>query len=92
MNPRVLLALLLLAAAPASAHSWYPEECCKQKHCHPAPCDAIKPDGAGFWWFDDATQQRIFFEHGQVKSSQDDLCHVCVMGWTGVCIFLPWRS
>jgi hypothetical protein len=89
---KLLTLLFMIAATPAAAHSWYPEGCCRENHCHPAPCDSIKPDRGGFWWFDDATQQVIHFESQQMKPSQDEFCHVCVTGWTGVCIFLPWRS
>ena len=89
---KALALLIAMALTPARAHSWYPSECCLDNHCHPAPCNSIKPDRGGFWWFDDGSKQIIFFAQAQVKPSQDDYCHVCVMGWTGVCIFLPWRS
>ena len=83
---------IALMPTAAGAHSWYPSDCCKDEHCHPAPCDEIKKDGTGFVWFDAESRHKIFFTRDQMKSSQDDGCHVCVQGWTGVCIFLPWRS
>jgi hypothetical protein len=92
---RSLFALWLLCASSyaADAHSWYPSECCLDNHCHPVPCDSIKKDGIkGFWWFDDGSLQKIFFKREQVKASQDDYCHVCLIGWTGVCLFMPYRS
>ena len=93
MKSRFLLALaLLLAASPASGHSWYPSDCCADKDCHPAACDDIRKDGSGFAWFDLELHQWISFKREQMKPSQDDGCHVCVLSWTGICIFLPWRS
>jgi hypothetical protein len=38
---------VLLFVDPADAHSWYHEDCCDDKDCHPVDCDAVseKPDG-----------------------------------------------
>ena len=33
-----LLTALMLISGVATAHSWYPKECCHDKDCRPVPC------------------------------------------------------
>jgi hypothetical protein len=43
-------AVMLLFNGAATAHSWYPEECCHNKDCHPVPCEEIEKIGGGWQW------------------------------------------
>jgi hypothetical protein len=71
-----LLAVLMLVGGAANAHSWYPEECCHDKDCHPVPCEEIDKISDGWLWRDKATKQRHWFPHGRLHASHDDACHV----------------
>jgi hypothetical protein len=81
MKMKTLLAGLILA------HSWYPNECCTDKDCHPVPCDEISEDenGAMHWKY-------LIFEGSQIRASPDHECHVCHLLEEGrpvtpICIF-----
>jgi len=78
---KTLLAGLILI------HSWYPNECCADKDCHPVPCDEISEgeNGAMHW-------KNLIFEGGQIRTSPDGECHVCHLLHEGrpvipICIF-----
>ena len=69
------------------AHSWYPNECCADKDCHPVPCEEISEDenGAMHWKY-------LIFEGSQIRASPDHECHVCHLLEEGrpvtpICIF-----
>lgn len=65
------------------AHSWYPDSCCAENHCHPVPCDELNELTDGSWqWY------TFNFTPDKVKPSQDRYCHVCTMGPGGVCAFI----
>src|SRR5262249_42150799 len=64
--------------AAAEGHSWYPEECCHDKDCHPVPCEEIEKISDGWLWRDKATKQRYWFPQDRLHASHDDACHVCV--------------
>ena len=68
-------------------HSWYPNECCADKDCHPVPCDEISEgeNGAMHW-------KNLIFEGSQIRTSPDGECHVCHLLHEGrpvipICIF-----
>jgi hypothetical protein len=78
---KTLLAGLILI------HSWYPNECCADKDCHPVPCDEISEgeNGAMHW-------KNLIFEGSQIRTSPDGECHVCHLLHEGrpvipICIF-----
>jgi len=78
---KTLLAGLILI------HSWYPNECCADKDCHPVPCDEISEgdNGAMHW-------KNLIFEGSQIRTSPDSECHVCHLSEEGrpvipICIF-----
>lgn len=70
------------------AHSWYPTECCFERHCHPVPCDEISEDTNGsLHW------KNLYFDGSQIKPSRDKDCHVCHQlennkPVTPICIFI----
>lgn len=71
---KYILAILLLGAlcVQASAHDWYPYDCCSNNDCHPIDCAAIFEKGKalvynGFGFYD-----------SMIRPSQDGLCHVCI--------------
>jgi hypothetical protein len=81
MKMKTLLAGLILV------HSWYPNECCADKDCHPVPCDEISEDenGAMHWKY-------LIFDGSQIRTSPDHECHVCHLLEEGrpvtpICIF-----
>jgi hypothetical protein len=68
-------------------HSWYPNECCADKDCHPVPCDEISEgeNGAMHW-------KNLILEGSQIRTSPDSECHVCHLLGEGrpvipICIF-----
>ena len=86
-------------------HSWYSEECCHDRDCHPVPCSEISRDSNGdFIWkpgtrFADPSEQRlpteVLFPKKRLKVSQDEACHVCISPNTtpaGICIYLPYKA
>jgi hypothetical protein len=81
------LALAVLAATFAHAHSWYSKGCCEDQDCHPVPCSEITRIPDGWTW------HNITFEKFKLRESQDAGCHVCVsVAKYGRCIYLPWGS
>ena len=85
-------AVMLLFNGAATAHSWYPEECCHDKDCHPVACEEIEKISDGWQWRDKATKQRHWFSHDRLHASHDDACHVCVSPLTtpsGICLYVP---
>jgi hypothetical protein len=76
----LLAAALTLVTGAASAHSWYPQECCHDKDCHPVPCVEIEKISDGWQWGDQTTKKRHWFPHDRLHASHNDTCHVCVSG------------
>lgn len=68
----------LLLIDPVDAHSWYDEECCDGKDCHPVDCDAISEEPDGFHWhYGPRRSDALLFTHSQLRPSRDGYCHVC---------------
>jgi hypothetical protein len=66
-------------------HSWYPEGCCEDKHCHPVPCNELVDNGKGklvLW-------QKYQFDKQIIRPSPDDQCHICLIGEQPGCIWIP---
>lgn len=79
----VLMLALLFCTLRARAHSWYPQNCCAEGHCHPVPCGEITRSDGGYLWRD------LFFRDALHAWSPDGDCHVCAGGATPYCIFTP---
>lgn len=94
----ILAALLAVVALPpvASAHHWYPDECCHDRDCSLITLLERTADGG----------LRIVTAHGvgfvppgfPVRPSLDNAAHACLiqngpdeehLGWTVVCLFFP---
>ena len=75
------LAIVLSLIVPV--HSWYPQACCADNHCHPVPCDELLEQADGSWaWY------TFRFNRNLVAPSQDKHCHVCTIGPNGQCAFI----
>ena len=86
-----LLSVLILA------HSFYAQDCCGGKDCHPVPCSEIRNVTDGWLW--SHQNETILFARRLMRYSEDDDCHVCVSkpDWSGampygICIYLPSRT
>jgi hypothetical protein len=64
----------LTIAALMLAHSWYPQECCHDKDCHPIPCAelTVTSNGDAMW------KGVLYFSPSMLRDSLDGQCHVCV--------------
>lgn len=69
--PMALLALLAVFGH-ASAHSWYPYECCSQIDCFPVPASDVRVVPGG-WTLSDGTHVK----HHEARPSPDGQYHVC---------------
>ena len=59
-----LLTALMLISGAATAHSWYPKECCHDNDCRPVPCAELSYRDKDVVWrkhiyFNGADDQRI---------------------------------
>jgi hypothetical protein len=65
--------MVLFQIGAASAHDWYPKDCCGGSHCRPVACSTIvtHADGSVDW-------TGLHFSKDQVYPSQDAGCHVCI--------------
>jgi hypothetical protein len=74
---------LILGAAEADAHDWYPIECCSNGHCRPVACNELRVKGNYRFW--GKYGWPIQFE----KQSPDLQCHVCMINGVVICAFVP---
>lgn len=91
MQIRWLLPLLFLTATSASAHDWYPWDCCSGHDCAPVERAEVLPNA----------ELLVTSRHGTAlvpatfpkRDSQDNRMHVCMRrseaGMQPICIFLP---
>jgi len=95
----VVLSLLAITAicSPATAHGWYPNECCNDMDCAPVDSMApLVPAGGG------APQVIVRSKHGTailrhdfpVLESKDSRMHVCMHRHDSgdmdvICLFIP---
>jgi hypothetical protein len=85
-----LLVVAQLIVGTASAHSWYPKECCNDNDCRPVPCADLAKTHLGLTW-----RGLVIFNEMQTRDSLDQFCHVCVKSYVGfipylpICVFIP---
>lgn len=79
--------VLLLMTSVASAHDWYPRECCSDKDCAPIPTSEIVVGNGGYTI--KATGE--FIAHKDSRISLDNQYHICRIGGVGriLCFFYP---
>jgi hypothetical protein len=105
MSKKWLLAALLAVATPASAHDWYPIECCHSMDC--APVDKVEmlpgpPLASAFGGPVTLGGMLVTTKHGTVavpenfprRESKDNRMHACMRPAEGgkmrlICIFMP---
>jgi hypothetical protein len=88
----VLAAAVLLLNGAATAHSWYPKECCHDNDCRPVPCAELSFHDKDVVW-----RKRLYFSGRMIRESKDGNCHVCVKGgltaniipYLPLCVFVP---
>jgi hypothetical protein len=89
----LLAAALMLVSGAATAHSWYPKECCHDKDCHPVQCAELKVTANG----DVMWKGVLYFSAPMMRDSLDGQCHVCVeeglnasvIPYLPICVFVP---
>ena len=83
---RAFLALMLMFST-ASAHDWYPRECCSGQDCAPIATPEVAVGNGGYTI--KATGE--FVAHKDTRISQDDQYHICRVGGVGriLCFFYP---
>lgn len=83
----VLMLALLFCTLSARAHSWYPSNCCAERHCHPVACEEITKTHDGYLW------HGVHFHNMHHQWSPDGDCHVCLdqgpVDQIPYCIFTP---
>ena len=69
-------------------HSWYPQSCCADTHCHPVPCDQMieQPNG------DILFNGLIRVPANSVQPSLDQQCHICIIAGSGTCAFIQYGT
>ena len=84
----ILFCIFLLFASLAQGQTYkqivYPWDCCGEEDCHPVPCDELLEDTTGGYKYKDL----YYFSKNQVKNSEDNKCHVCIMGIKPLCAFI----
>jgi hypothetical protein len=89
-----LAAAVVLWSGPASAHSWYPKECCSGKDCAPVEKTTwFVPLGGGLPQLvvTSAVGTAIVPHDFPVRESKDGRMHVCIQDVWIVCLFVPPR-
>ena len=88
----LLAAAFTLVTGAASAHSWYPQECCHDNDCQPVPCAELSYHDKDVVW-----RKHIYFSGPMIRESKDGSCHVCVkeglsagiIPYLPLCVFVP---
>ena len=82
----LLAAALMLVSGAATAHSWYPKECCHDNDCRPVPCAELSYRDKDVVW-----RKHIYFNGPMIRESKDGDCHVCVQEASTPALFLICR-
>ena len=94
----VLFFVVILAFwNPATAHSWYPNECCNDDDCTPATI--VSKNSKGFTLRSKFGDHFIEYGSKLIRPSQDNYNHICVISDVGsevegqpICVFIPVGS
>ena len=87
-----LAAFLMLSPVPATAHDWYPYECCHYMDC--APVDRVEQSGPGGMTVTSRHGTAVVPESMPRRESRDQRMHVCMQPSRGgsmrvICVFIP---
>lgn len=91
-----LACLLIIPHRSATAHSWYPHECCHDRDCAVVEATEFLKSG----------ELRVTTVHGvglvrddtSIRASRDNSMHACLrqigpdeehLGWQLICLFVP---
>lgn len=92
-----MLAVVALAAAPATAHEWYPLKCCSDRDCQPIDQSEVRMTPKG--WEIAATGEVIPFGDRREQYSPDGEFHRCSRAFVQsnaedrtICLFVPGMS
>ena len=88
----LLAAALMLVSGAATAHSWYPKECCHDNDCRPVPCAELSYRDKDVVW-----RKHVYFNGPMIRESKNGDCHVCVqeglnasiIPYLPLCVFVP---
>lgn len=85
---------LLVSCSTATAHSWYPSDCCSGKDCIPVGCEGFMSLPNGNLAYHD-----LEFSPDKLRASPNEDCHICVAIPEDtkyppyvICAFKPVRS
>jgi len=68
-----LLGVALIGMVKASAHSFYPWECCSDVDCYPIPVEDVRATPSG-WWI---AKERVTIPYESARPSPDGRFHIC---------------
>ncbi len=79
-----LLAAFLLLSSAASAHDWYPPECCSAKDCAVYPAEKVRETPGGY-----LLESGVTVPYKQARPSPDRQYHICTNQSTSrlICFF-----
>lgn len=82
----------VLAAAPASTHSWFPKECCNLRDCYEIAADEVQQTPRGY----KVKNTGQLIQNSEIRQSPDGKYYRCSrLGdrryWT-FCLFVPKPS
>lgn len=90
----ISIAGVLARMAAASAHDWYPADCCSGCDCRPVAAEDVRVTAGG--WLVEATGEVIGFADAKLKPSRGGGFHRCSpafckagAGDRTICLFTP---
>ena len=86
----ILIVTVILLSSSALAHMGYDLQCCSDQHCHPVSCEELIEQGKNVIY------HGMTFSGDMIKSTKDNLCHVCTMpSWSGerpLCVYIQFST
>jgi hypothetical protein len=87
-----VIVMFLLLVRPASAHSWYPGECCSDKDCRELQDWEVTEQNGGFSVASDKGSALFHTPYAKVRPSQDKKFHKCEGTSSLLCFFAPMSN
>jgi len=86
----ILIVTVILISSSVLAHMGYDPKCCSDQHCHPVACEELIEQGKNVIY------HGLTFSGDMIKSSKDNLCHVCIANNPGfqvpLCVYVQQNS